>query len=415
MHVAYLCADRGVPVDGTKGASIHVRAVAQALAGRGHRVTVLAACCGRPPAGFTPELVEFGYDRTLKRLKAAVAEAGEPQLGREVYALGLNARLAEALEAVDRRRPVEAVYERYSLWSWAGLRFARRRGVPLLLEVNAPLVAEQARWRHLELTPVARALEGQLMVEADAVVVPSEELAEWVRREMGRERPTRVLPNGFDEALFSRPRVLPAAAGMARRGRFVVAFVGSLKPWHGVGPLLEAFERLRSRVPAAHLLVVGDGPLRPAVEAARRRLGAEAITLAGAVDHHEVPGWLALADVGVAPYPLLERFYFSPLKVVEYQAAGLPVVASRVGQLERLVTDGETGRLVEPGDAAALAAALAELARQPELRRRLGERARRRAFRSSGWRRTAAEIEKLIEGCRSRPETGWTMSLGEAS
>ena len=315
----------------------------------------------------------------------------------------LNLRVAEALEELEREQPLDAVYERYSLWSWAGLRFARRHQKPLILEVNAPLIREATEWRQLELAAVAGGVERQLLRGADAVIVPSRELADWLTDEVGRERHTRVIPNGFDERLFRRPAPVPAAAGRLGDG-YVVAFVGSLKPWHGIGVLLTAFERLLARVPEAHLLVVGDGPLRQEVEAARQRLGEERVTVAGAVEHAHVPGWLSCADVAVAPYPRLDSFYFSPLKVVEYQAAGLPVVASRCGQLDRLILDGHTGRLVPPGDAESLATALADLHRDPALRRRMGARGRRRAFRCSGWSAVAAHTEAVIERCLDRRE-----------
>ncbi|MFQ5349919.1 MAG: glycosyltransferase family 4 protein, partial [Thermoanaerobaculia bacterium] len=346
--------------------------------------------------------VDVGYDRSLKELKRSlVAAGGDPQLGREAHAMMLNIRAGEALENLESEQPLDAVYERYSLWSWAGLRFARRHHKPLVLEVNAPLVREAGEWRQLRLTAAASAIERQMLRGADAVIVPSSELADWLTREVGRRRHTRVIPNGFDERLFRRPAPLPAAAGRMR-GRYVVAFVGSLKPWHGVEVLLKAFERLIAPVPEAHLLVVGDGPLRQRVEAAGRRLGDDRVTVAGAVDHPRVPGWLACADVAVAPYPRLDSFYFSPLKVVEYQAAGLPVVASRCGQLDRLVSDGDTGRLVPPGDVDSLTAALVELYRDPALRRRMGSRGRRRAFRCSGWSAVAVHTEAVIERCLER-------------
>jgi glycosyltransferase involved in cell wall biosynthesis len=414
VRLAYLCADRGVPIDGVKGASIHVRAVADALCERGHELTVLAARPGEKAARRSWPLVDVGYDRCLKELqRSLVAAGGDRQLGRETHAMLLNVRASEALEELERKQPLDAVYERYSLWSWAGLRFARRHRKPLILEVNAPLVREAGEWRHLEMAPVARAVERQVLRGADAVIVPSRELADWLIGEVGRRRHTRVIPNGFDERLFRRPAALPAAAGRLR-GRYVVVFVGSLKPWHGVDVLLAAFERLLTQVPEAHLLVVGDGPLRRQVEAAGRRLGAGRVSAPGAVDHARVPGWLACADVAVAPYPCLDSFYFSPLKVVEYQAAGLPVVASHCGQLDLLIADGESGRLVPPGDADGLAAALAELAGDPELRRRMGERGRRRAFRNSGWSSVAARTEAVIERCLDRRSAAAPNALAEA-
>src|SRR5260370_22136858 len=84
----------------------------------------------------------------------------------------------------------------------------------------------------------------------------------------------------------------------------------------------------------------------------------EKVHLSGAVAPHEVPGYLASMDVAAAPYPNLPQFYFSPLKVFEYMAGGLPVVASRIGQLGKLIEPGVNGLLVPPGDASALAPAL---------------------------------------------------------
>jgi glycosyltransferase involved in cell wall biosynthesis len=90
-------------------------------------------------------------------------------------------------------------------------------------------------------------------------------------------------------------------------------------------------------------------------------------------------------DVAVAPYPPRSPFYFSPLKVYEYMAAGLPIVASRIGQLEELLDSGDCGVLCAPGDPAALAEALAALRRDPARRRRLGEMARAKVRRESTW------------------------------
>jgi len=96
----------------------------------------------------------------------------------------------------------------------------------------------------------------------------------------------------------------------------------------------------------------------------------------GSVCHTYIPGLLASMDVAVAPYPKLADFYFSPLKVYEYMAAGRPVVVSNIGQLGKLINHGVNGLLVPAGDAGALAHALVRLRNEPLLRARLGEAAR---------------------------------------
>jgi glycosyltransferase involved in cell wall biosynthesis len=163
-----------------------------------------------------------------------------------------------------------------------------------------------------------------------------------------------------------------------------------------LGILAEALAVLRRGGMDARLVVVGDGPGRESLQAdlAARGLSAAA-HLIGAVPPEHVPGWLASLDVAVAPYPQLERFYFSPLKVYEYMAAGLAVVASRVGQLERLIRHEVNGLLVPPGDAAALAAAMARLAADPALRARLGREARATVLREHTWEAVARHILRL--------------------
>lgn len=397
MHVAYVCSDRGVPIAGTKGASIHVRSLAQALS-ENHSVSLLAANPGVDPVeGFRPQVHAVGYDRTLKRLKRRVAE-GDPDgtTSREIYALLVGNLAYRRLHEIHLENPIDAVYERHSLWSWAALAFAREVGVPHVLEVNAPLVREQATYRELAMDDVARACERELVGGSDAVVVPSDALAEHALRLGASRDAVHVLPNAVDPELFPAPPIPSSRRLEQLRGRFVTAFAGSLKPWHGVEILLAAFRLLLRSTPEAHLLVLGDGPLKQQVDGAVGSLGADRVTAPGAVTHATVPGWLAQADAGVAPYPDQPDFYFSPMKVVEYQAAGLAAVASDLGHIRRQIQDLETGLLVPAGDPAQLAAALARLARRPTLARRLGRQARAAVLTEHTWHRVAQRVEEIM-------------------
>ncbi|RME48196.1 MAG: glycosyltransferase family 1 protein [Chloroflexi bacterium] len=380
MRVAYICADPGVPVFGCKGASVHVQEVIRALVRRGARVELFAMRIGGDvPAGFE-EIPIHPLPPIPKGDQGA----------REQVALAANASLRAALM---REGPFDLVYERYSLWSFAGMAYARATGVPGLLEVNAPLIEEQARHRELVHLVDAERVASMAFGAASALLAVSRQVADYLEGHPAARGRVHIVPNGVDPQRF-RPGVVPALPGCP--GTFTVGFAGSLKPWHGLDILVEAFSLLRRRDPGVRLLVVGDGPMREQMVADLSINGViDAVHFAGAVAPDEVPAWLASMDVAVAPYPDLEDFYFSPLKMYEYMAAGVPVVASRVGQIAELIEDGVNGVLVPPGDAGALVNALAWLRADASLRARLGPAGRATVLRDHTWDAVAERILAL--------------------
>jgi glycosyltransferase involved in cell wall biosynthesis len=381
MRIAYVCADPGVPVFGRKGCSVHVQEMLHALQRHGASVDVFAARVdGAPPSGLEP----------LEIHHLTPVNDGDPASHAAAIA-GLNNELAGLL---DRAGPYDFIYERYSLWSCAAMEYAAAAGIPGLLEVNAPLIEEQATYRGLRDAGGADRVAARVFREAGVLLAVSAEVAAWLERRGAPRGRVHVIPNGVDAERF-RPDVRPAAPGPP--GSFTVGFVGSMKPWHGLEVLVEAFGRLHQGVRDTRLLLVGDGPARAAVcaDLAARGLGEGVVHSIGAVGPLEVPGFLTSVDVAVAPYPAASGFYFSPLKVYEYMAAGRAVVASRVGQLETMIRHDVNGVLCPPGDAAALAAALERLQGAPAVRARLGRAARAHVLRGHTWNAVAARVLEL--------------------
>jgi glycosyltransferase involved in cell wall biosynthesis len=290
----------------------------------------------------------------------------------------------------------EAVLERYSLGGGAALEAAADLGLPGALEVNAPLVEEAARFRGLKDVASWRERERSLLAGAQLLIVVSTALREHaVASGAVRERIT-LIPNGVDLESFSRGGGPEVRARLALGSEIVVGFAGSLKPWHGVRRLMEAMSGLP---PGYRLLVVGEGPERIALEQLSNKIGLGAI-FTGGVPHAEVPGFMDAMDIAAAPFEPMPDFYFSPLKVVEYMAAGLPVVATRQGDLPELLAD--AGLLVQPGDVEGLRAALLVLGENAEFRLRLGRAARDRAG-TLGWDSVAERVEGVLTGS---PSTG---------
>lgn len=357
MRIAYVCADLGVPVFGRKGCSVHVQEVVRAFRRTGARVELFAARLGGDPPA----------DLRAVRVHSLPAPVGDDLSARERAALAANDDLRAALDAVG---PFDLVYERHALWSFAGMEYARDTGTPGLLEVNAPLVEEQAAHRRLVDRAAAERVAGRTFASAGALVAVSRPVADYLDRFPAARGRVRVVPNGVDPDRFP-PDLVPSRP--TDPGTFTVGFVGTLKPWHGLRVLVEAFGFVHRSDPATRLLIVGDGPERAALEADLAARGLSGATvLVGAVAPDDVPGLLASMDAAVAPYPARPDFYFSPLKLYEYLAAGRAVVASRVGQVTEVIDHGANGLLAPPGDAAALAAALERLKDDPGLRARLG-------------------------------------------
>lgn len=265
---------------------------------------------------------------------------------RERQCLAANDDLRRALAAAGN---FDLIYERYSLWSHAGMEYARDCAVPGVLEVNAPLIEEQATYRGLTDRAGAERVAERAFGAAKVIAAVSRPLADFLEQHPAAHGRVHVVPNGTDPARFP-PGLAPSCPGGP--GAFTIGFLGHLKPWHGLPVLIETFATIHAAHPETRLLIVGDGPEREALTQTLATRGVlAAVHFAGHVAMDEVPGLLASMDVAVAPYPPLDHFYFSPLKLFEYMAAGLPIVASRIGQLEELIDDGVTGLLCQPGDA----------------------------------------------------------------
>jgi len=380
MRIAYICADPGIPVFGQKGCSIHVQEVIRVFQQQGCTVDLFAVRWG----GSAPaDLKNVAVHRLPPIPK------GEPSF-REQAALAINADLQTALQTEsDRVGSFDLIYERYSLWSYSAMELAQTMGIPGILEVNAPLIEEQAEYRGLVHREQAEQVGDRLFRAAKGVVAVSAAVKAYVSR-WGIADQVRVIPNGVNPQRFAS---VPAAVISRKADQFTVGFVGSLKPWHGLSSLLGSFATLHHRVPAARLLIVGDGPQREALQAEIAQRGlASVTTLTGAVLPEEVPALLASMDVAIAPYPAQPNFYFSPLKVLEYMAAALPVVVSDLGQISQLVTHGKTGWLCPAGDEGAFAAALEQLWRSPILRQQLGQAGRKYVLTHHTWDKVVTQI-----------------------
>lgn len=376
MRILYSAIDQVVP--GTRGGSTHVTAVAAGLAALGHEVQVLVRKGDGPfppgPVRWTPMAPPLGVNQ-LRWMRAAsvrrVAEEFKPQI----------------------------VIERYYNFGGETILSAARVNARAVLEVNAPVIDHPASSkalldRALLVRPMQRWRE-RLVAAADLIVTPSAAIlpdgtpaGKVLQIEWGADT-ERFHPGASGSFAFPLPKGI------------VAAFAGAFRSWHGAIHLARALRQLRERGRSdIGALFIGDGPKRAAVEADAK--GLDNVVFTGAIPHEQMPAALAAAHIGVAPFdlaahkPLALGFYWSPLKMFEYMAAGLPVVAPAVARIPELVEHNREGLLYDPADGAALARTLEQLA-DAGLRARLGAAARERAVRDYSWQAHCEALHRRFE------------------
>lgn len=365
------------------GPAVHGMAVVRGLRALGDEVRVF------------PSPRDGGPGRPRRPALGSARDLLPARLPKEAldFASGLARTLRRAWQ-ISRLRldpAPDVIVARQLRYDWTPLLAASILGRPLVLEVNAPAHLE-ARLSGSGPPGLLRWIEVMQWRRATRVQVVSRELARIVQEHGIPPHRIAVVPNGADPRDEPRP--------IRRGSRAVrVLFVGSFYPWHGVPLLVEAFALARRRCPELELVLIGSGPDLAGVTERIRSLGLEEVVdMPGRLQRDAIDEHLADADIAVAPYPWIDRFYFSPLKVFEYMAAGLPVVASGQGQLEELIEDEETGVLVRPGDVRDLARGIADLAADPSLRHRIGDAARASIAREYTWAHAARRLHAVCEG-----------------
>lgn len=376
MRILYVASDQVVP--GNTGGSVHVLEVARGLVARGHEVHAVVkaqkgAAAREKLHGVVWHRVRWWPPFRLFRFRAR-----------------------SRVEAVAREAQPQVVMERYYNFGGEGIRTAAARGLPSLLEVNSPVVDHPGSLKgaldRLAVVRPLRRYRESLCRQATALVSPLPAIVP----DFARPR-THTVTWGANVAAFHPGR---RQAGARRElgvpeDAVVVLFSGSFRPWHGVH-VLEAAARSLADHPELFFLLVGGEGGEPVRGYRGRRVGA--------VPYERMPEIAAAADVGVAPYDtrrlrqLRLGFYWSPLKVFEYMASGLPTVTIPRPPLGEIVRDGEEGLHFREADAADLARALVRLAGDRSLRARLGEKARARVVEKYSWARHCEQLESVMSG-----------------
>ncbi|NOZ56049.1 MAG: glycosyltransferase family 4 protein [Calditrichaeota bacterium] len=374
------------------GSTIKPLELFRALEKRGHRVEI-RWMKPQPQGNGSVGTAEQGLKARLK-----------PYLSRYVHDPKLFAENAfyfpRELRAIREVQP-DVVVARLDLYLASALAAARLSGLPFVLEADCPslLEAELFQPQYFRIRPLARWLEGLNFHRADAIVTVSRTLKQYILSYGVDPQKVTVVSNGADPAKFSNVGPSGTRARLGWEDKVTVGFVGSFNVWHGLDHLTSLVQRVVAREPRARFLLVGGGgiPREEFEHHLKRNDLAEFIHLVGVVPFEEVPSYVTEMDIVIAPYPKLPVFYFSPVKIFEYMAAGKAIVTTRIGQIAEYLEDGVDAVLCEPDDLEAMTEAVARLASDDRLRRQLGEAARDKLLRQHTWDHKAAQWEEVLE------------------
>lgn len=373
---------------------MHLDELASALRELGHEIIVVG------PAAI--EKGKFGADAGAvawmkKNLPSAVYEILE--FG---YSFWDYWRLRKAISV---HRP-DCLYERYNLFLPSGVWIKRRFHLPMLLEVNAPLLEERHRYSGLSLLGLARWSQDHAWRGADYVLPVTRVLAEKVRQRGVPDSRVVVIPNGVNLRRFAER--LDRAEAKRRLGletSLVLGFAGFVREWHGMEQVIRLIADTKSKRPL-HLLLVGDGPARENLESLARSLGVtNRLTVTGVCERDHIAQYLAAFDVALQPSVV---DYASPLKLFEYMAMGCAIVAPAKPNIQEILTHERDALLFDPNQPGALRQALERICEDSILRERISRQAAETIHeRHFTWENNAQRIVSLFAalGVKDSPST----------
>ncbi len=378
------------------GQAVHIEELIEALRAEGHEVRVVAP--SQENSNGDSDKNKMGGDMDwVHRLKTALPKSLY-ELLELIYSLHAYRKLKMAAQEF---RP-DFIYERYNLYLLAGAMLKSRLGIPLLLEVNSPLVFERSRHSGgLALPWLARWSEKRAWNSADYVLPVTQVLADYVKDYGVPDEQISVIPNGINKSHFAKaPLPDTAKANLGLQGKFVLGFTGFIRDWHGVDRVID-WMATPDAPDNSHLLIVGDGPIRGALENQAKRLGlADSVTFTGVVHRDAVPTHVAAFDVALQP---AVTSYASPLKMMEYLILGKAIIAPRTPNMQEILEDGENAVMFDEGIKGSLEAALTKLCQDTLLRERLSRSARDTIDRRQlTWQGNARQVAKLAAQALAR-------------
>jgi len=311
------------------GQYVHIEEVTKQLTKQGHEIIMVA-----PNVAQT---ADFGSDggwvsKLRSKLPAFVAELLE-----FIYCFYDFFKL---IKAIKKHKP-DCIYERCNLYLPSGIWAKKIFKLPFILEVNSPLYIERSTYTGISINWLAKWSENYVWKQADLCLPVTKVLAGYLIKAGVKKERISVTHNGVDTTVFKEKNSINRAEKY--KNKLVIGFVGFCREWHKLDKVMQLLAK--SKRDDLFFLVIGDGPVIESLKQQAKELNFDAqFESTGLVKRADMPYWLDQIDIALQP---AVTPWASPLKMMEYFAKGLAIVAPNSENIKELIADNENGLLFQ--------------------------------------------------------------------
>jgi glycosyltransferase involved in cell wall biosynthesis/peptidoglycan/xylan/chitin deacetylase (PgdA/CDA1 family) len=386
MKILYHHRTRGIGAEG-----VHIASMINALKKLGHSVEVISPV-GIDPLG-TAGTTPYKEDKVNINKIWGWISRHFPQVVFEILEICYNFLAYIRIKRAAKINHIDFIYERYAYLGLAGVIFAKRNNLPLILEVNE-VVGVIGRRKRIFMR-VARFVEKMIFWEASYIVVISDFLKSYIEKIGIPSEKISVIPNAVDPERFN----MQVSGEEVRKkinldNKIAIGFVGWFASWHKIDFLLHVFNELVKDRKDLQLLLIGDGPKENLKRIIREKEIGSYVTFTGSINHQQLPNYIAAMDICIVPH---SNEFRSPIKLFEYMAMGKPTIAPRFKPIEKIIIHNGNGILFEPGNKDSLKDAIIYLADDKKKREEIGNEARKTILKNYLWKNNAQMVVNIIE------------------
>lgn len=389
MNILFHHRTRGKGAEG-----VHIRGVTKGLCDIGHNVSILSLPGAEPENKSIASNTDEAQSKKSVLASLANLTKHTPEFVFELIEMAFNILSVFRLKKAVKKEKSELIYERYSLFLFASVWWAKRKNIPIILEVNDSSLVHRVRKLHF--ITLAKKFERWIFKNATGLVFISSEFQQIAQREFGKIAPSVVSPNAadLDAFILDDTKAIQLRQKLNIDDKVVIGYVGAFVHWHGIDWFVDMIVDKLKDYPEIVLLLIGDGVSYPIIQARVIKAGVESqVILTGRVNHNEVSTYLSAMDFGILPD---SNNYGSPMKLFEFMAMEKGMVAPDFTPITEVVKDNETSWLFPANDRQACIDKTLALVGDKATQKRVGKNARAYIEQERQWKHNAAQIIELV-------------------